>query len=314
MRLLERLNTPKAFLILVLALLAVNGGLVLVKFSEPEGIFASTRDVVLVGAGDIADCSDPEGTGSTGGEDTATLLDGITGTVFTAGDNAYPYGTDADFNDCYGPSWGRHKARTYPAPGDHEYLATNEASGYFNYFGAVAGDPSKSYYSYNLGEWHIVVLNTKCGPAGGCGDDSPELRWLKEDLAANPKACTLAYWHHPLFSSGHHGNNAYIKPIWNALYAANADVVVNGHDHDYERFAPQDPAGVADPVRGIREFVVGTGGAALRPFETIEPNSEVRNADTHGVLKLTLHPTGYDWEFVPVAGETFTDSGSGRCH
>ncbi len=280
------------------------------KFSEPEGIFASTRDVVLVGAGDIADCSDPEGTG---GDDTAALLDGITGTVFTIGDNAYPSGTDANFNDCYGPSWGRHKARTYPSPGNHEYDTPN-ASGYFNYFGAAAGDPGEGYYSYDLGGWHVVVLNSMCGNVGGCGDDSPMLRWLNEDLAANPKACTLAYWHHPLFSSGKNGNNDYIKPIWNALYAANVDVAVNGHDHIYERFAPQNPSGVADADRGIREFVVGTGGAKLYPLATIQPNSEVRNTDTRGVLKLTLREANYDWEFVPVEGQTFTDFGSANCY
>ena len=308
------MNTPKALLILVLALLVINGGIVLLKLSEPEEISAGARDVVLVGAGDIADCPDPEGSGSTGAEDTAALLDDITGTVFTVGDNAYPSGTDADFNDCYGPSWGRHKARTYPSPGNHDYETPN-ASGYFNYFGAAAGDPTEGYYSYDLGEeWHVVVLNSMCGNVGGCGDDAPMLRWLKEDLAANPKACTLAYWHHPLFSSGNHGNNAYINPIWDALYAANADVVVNGHDHIYERFAPQNPSGVADSDMGIREFVVGTGGAYHSPLGRILPNSEVRNTDTHGILKLTLHQTSYDWEFVPVEGQTFTDSGSANCH
>jgi acid phosphatase type 7 len=268
---------------------------------------------VLVGAGDIATCP------STGDEDTAALLDGIDGTVFTLGDNAYPDGTDADFQNCYEPSWGRHKSsllrtRTYPTPGNHEYH-TPGASGYFDYFGAVAGDSSEGYYSYNLGGWHIVVLNSACENVGGCGDDSPMLEWLKNDLATNPQSCTLAYWHHPLFSSGNvHGNDTKMRPAWDALYAAGADVVLSAHEHVYERFAPQSPSGAYDPQGGIREFVVGTGGADLYGWGTIQPNSEVRNNTAHGVLKLTLNATSYDWEFVPVADETFTDSGSGSCH
>jgi hypothetical protein len=261
----------------------------------------------LVGAGDIASCS------STKDEATAELLDNIVGTVFTAGDNVYENGTDAEFKTCYEPSWGRHEAVTYPSVGNHEYH-TAQASGYFNYFGSAAGDPPKGYYSYDLGEWHIVVLNSMCEHVGGCDANSSMVQWLRNDLATNPKTCTLAYWHHPLFSSGEHGNQTQMKPAWEALYEADADVVVNGHDHVYERFALQDPSGEADSVRGIREFVVGTGGANLVPFKDIKPNSEVRNADTYGVMKLTLRSTRYDWEFVPVAGETFTDSGSGGCH
>lgn len=258
---------------------------------------------VLVGAGDIATCP------STGDEATADLIDDIDGTVFTVGDNVYPDGTDADFENCYEPSWGRHKPRTFPGPGNHEYH-TPGASGYFDYFGAAAGDPAEGYYSYNVGAWHVVVLNSNVAVEPGFAQQE----WLRADLASNTTSCTVAYWHHPLFSSGLHGNQNSMKPIWDALYAANVDVVVNGHDHDYERFALQDPSGEADPARGIREFVVGTGGGGLRPFETIQPNSEVRNADTHGVLKLTLNPTSYDWEFIPVTGETFTDSGSDSCN
>lgn len=257
---------------------------------------------VLVGAGDIAACP------STGDEATADLIDDIDGTIFTMGDNAYPDGTDADFQNCYEPSWGRHKPRTYPSPGNHEYH-TPGASGYFDYFGAAAGDPAKGYYSYNLGAWHVVVLNSNIAAE----PDSTQHEWLSADLASTA-TCTVAYWHHPLFSSGLHGNQNNMKLTWDALYAANVDVVVNGHDHDYERFAPQDPSGEADSARGIREFVAGTGGVGLRPFETIQPNSEVRNSDTHGVLKLTLNPTSYNWEFIPVTGETFTDSGSASCH
>ncbi len=301
MRFLENLNTPKAMVMVLVLVLIVNG------FLFYHYRLSSRQEEILVGAGDIAVCS------SEGDEATADLLDGIAGTVFTAGDNAYPSGTYDEFENCYGPSWGRHKARTYPSPGNHEYYTAN-ASGYFDYFGAAAGDPSEGYYSYELGEWHVIVLNSMCENVDGCEDGSPMLRWLKEDLAANPKRCTLAYWHHPLFSSGPHGNQAKMKPTWDALYEANADVVVNAHDHIYERFAPQDPDGAADPTRGIREFVVGTGGAELYPLGTIKPNSEVRSNDTFGVLQLKLRSGSYDWEFVPVEGETLMDSGSGSCH
>jgi hypothetical protein len=262
---------------------------------------------VLVGAGDIADCV------SQGDEATAKLLDGISGTVFTTGDNAYESGTAAEFDNCYGPTWGRHKARTKPTVGDDDY-ETPGASGYFGYFGSAAGDPSRGYYSYNRGDWHLVALNSVCEKVGGCGATSPMVTWLKNDLAANPKQCTLAYFHDPLFSSGVKGRRAKMRPIWDALYAAHADVVVNGHDHVYERFAPQRPDGTLDTVRGIREFVVGTGGAPLSTFGTIKPNSQVRNRHTHGVLKLTLRPEGYEWRFVPESGQSFTDSGTTSCH
>ena len=264
-------------------------------------------DPVLVGAGDIASCS------SAGDEATANLLDGIAGTVYTLGDNAYESGTATEFANCYDPTWGRQKARTRPAPGNHDYN-TAGAGGYYGYFGAAAGDPSKGYYSYDLGAWHIVVLNSNCAVAGGCGAGSPQEQWLRQDLAASAAGCTLAYWHHPRFSSGEHGSDATMQAFWQALYDLNADVVLSGHDHDYERFAPQTPAGAADPARGIREFVVGTGGRSHYAITTVQPNSEAHNDTTYGVLKLTLHPSGYEWRFVPEAGKTFTDSGSGACH
>jgi hypothetical protein len=276
------------------------------KASAPDA--ATTGDPVLVGAGDISDCSNDND------EVTAKLLDGIDGTVFTTGDNAYPNGTDAEFKDCYDPTWGRHKARTKPSPGNHDYH-TAGASGYFNYFGAAAGDLSKGYYSYDLGEWHVVALNGMCKDVGGCGDASPQITWLKQDLASNQKECTLAIWHHPLFSSGdEHGNDPKMKAAWDTLYAANAELVLNGHDHVYERFAPQTPSAVVDPTNGIREFVVGTGGGSHDGLGTRRANSEVFNDDTYGVLKLTLHPGSYDWQFVPEAGKTFTDSGTNNCH
>ena len=266
-------------------------------------------DPVLVGAGDIASCS------SSGDEATANLLDNLTGTVFTLGDNAYSSGSSTEYANCYGPSWGRHRSRTKPTPGNHEYYTAN-ATGYFGYFGNAAGDPAKGYYSYDLGAWHIIVLNSNSSCTTiSCAAGSAQDTWLRADLAAHSNVCTLAYWHHPRFNSGaEHGNNTAVANFWNALYQYGADVILNGHEHIYERFAPQTPAAVADPAKGIREFVVGTGGASHYGFGTIQPNSQVRNGTAYGVLKLTLHATSYDWQFVPVAGATFTDSGTGSCH
>jgi acid phosphatase type 7 len=205
----------------------------------------------------------------------------------------------------------------YPTVGNHEHYSTASASGYIGYFGAsrVSYDAStKGYYSYNLGEWHMVALNLMCEQVGGCGASSPMVTWLKKDLAADPRTCTLAYFHHPLFSSGSSsGGNSKMKLSWEALYGSRADVILNGHVHNYERFAPQTSSGVADPERGIREFVVGTGGYSLNSFKTTVAISQVRNANAYGVLKLTLHPSSYDWKFVPVAGQTYTDSGSDSC-
>jgi acid phosphatase type 7 len=302
------LNTPMGALVVVVVLVVGNAFLFFAFYLPRTPVPIS--DPVLVGAGDIADCA------SSGDEATAKLLDDLSGTVYTLGDNAYEYGAPSEFSECYDPTWGRHKARTRPSVGNHDYY-TPEASGYFDYFGSAAGDPKKGYYSYDLGGWHIVVLNSKCWEVevGGCGSFSLMVNWLEQDLASSPLRCTLAYWHHPLFSSGYHGNIPRMKPSWEALYAADAEVVLNGHDHNYERFAPQSPSGAADDARGIRQFVVGTGGGELRPFRTtIEAHSEVRNANTFGVLKLTLHPNSYEWKFVPVGGTTFTDSGTSDCH
>ena len=289
--------------LVVVVVLATIAAIIIHVWRPPEA-----NGPVLVGAGDIATCHNQQD------EATAKLLEKIPGTVFTMGDNAYPSGTSHQFEDCYGPNWGKYKVRTRPAVGNHEYQ-TDGASGYFDYFGSAAGQPSKGYYGYDLGDWHVVVLNSMCQNVGGCGPGSPMVGWLEKDLAANSeKKCTLAYFHHPLFSSGEHGNQTKMTATWEALYAANADVVVNGHDHDYERFAPQRPDGTNDPQRGIREFVVGTGGAERRPFRAIEPNSQAYDDQTPGVLKLTLNPASYDWEFIPVAGKTFTDSGTESCH
>jgi ABC-type transporter MlaC component len=270
---------------------------------------ASNQEVVvMVGAGDIASCV------SDGDEATADLLDTVDGLVFTLGDHAYEAGTPIEFAACYEESWGRHRARTRPTPGNHDYL-TPGASGYFEYFGAAAGPPDKGYYAYDLGTWRVIVLNSNCAAIGGCGPGSPQERWLRRELASHPRACTLAYWHHPRFSSGPHGSDLAYVTFWQALFENSADVVLGGHDHTYERFSRQRPDGVPDPHRGIRQFVVGTGGATHHPF--VGPalaNSEVRNDDTFGVLKLTLHTSSYEWQFIPVAGRTFTDSGVSRCH
>ncbi|MFE0020296.1 DNRLRE domain-containing protein [Amycolatopsis sp. NPDC059021] len=262
-----------------------------------------TGDPVFVGAGDIA------GAGSSQ-EATATLLDGIPGTVYTLGDNAYDSGTLAEYNTYYDPTWGRQKARTKPAPGNHEYN-TPGATGYYTYFGAAAGDPAKGYYSYDLGNWHIITINSEVAHTAG----SVQEQWLVADLAASTKPCTLALWHKPRWTSGtDHAPDTSFGAMWQDLYNANADVVLGGHNHQYERFAPQNPSGQLDTARGIREFVAGTGGRSHYTFGTPQPNSEVRNGDTFGVLKLTLHNNSYDWQFVPEAGKTFTDSGTTTCH
>ncbi len=269
---------------------------------------ATPAEAVLLAAGDIASCS------SSGDEATARLLDELPGTVATLGDAAYPNGSAANFRACYGPGWGRHSARTRPAPGNHEYESARAAP-YFAYFGTLAGDPSKGYYSYELGAWHVVVVNSNCAEVGGCGTGSAQERWVRADLAASGARCTLAYWHHPLFTSGaNHPPAVEMRPIFTALYEAGAEVVLAGHNHQYERFAPLAPDGQLDPGRGIRSFVVGTGGASHYAFGRVRPNSEARDATTFGVLRLVLRADGYDWRFVPVPGGRFTDAGSGSCH
>jgi 3',5'-cyclic AMP phosphodiesterase CpdA len=262
---------------------------------------APAPDEIFVGAGDIARCGAEES------EATAKLLDRIPGTVFTLGDNVYPRGTAELFAQCYEPTWGRHKRRTFPTPGNHDW---EEAAGapYFAYFGASAGPAGLGYYSYTLGAWHIISLNSQVG----AGPGSPQYEWLKADLAASPAACTLAMWHHPLFSSGPNGNTSRMRDVWRVLNQSGVDVVLSGNDHVYERFAPQDADARPSP-RGIREFVVGTGGYALYNRASFQPNSEAWENQTWGVLKLTLKTGGYSWEFVPIAGKTFRDFGSAAC-
>src|SRR6266540_1481528 len=274
----------------------------------PTGQVTADPPALLVGAGDIASCS------STGDDATAKLLDSISGTVFTIGDDAYENGSSSDFTKCYHPNWGRHKARTKPSAGNHEYQ-TSGATGYFNYYGTAGGEPGKGYYSYDVGDWHVIVLNSNISMSAG----STQEQWLKADLAANPRFCTLAYWHHPLYAStsgsGSGGvTESKVRPIWDDLYASGADLVLGGHRHMYERQAPQKPDRTADPLYGVREIVVGTGGESHISPTNVSKNSEVRNGDTYGVLKLWLYADSYAWKFVPIAGKTFSDSGSTACH
>jgi acid phosphatase type 7 len=279
----------------------------------------TTGDPVIGAAGDVA--CDPSNSSFNGGNGTSTncrqkavsdvmLKSGLT-TVLVLGDSQYEDGALSKYQQSYDPSWGRLKTITRPAVGNHEYL-TAGASGYFSYFGAAAGDKTKGYYSYNIGAWHLIALNSNCSQVGGCGAGSPQEQWLKADLTANQNMCTLAYWHHPRFSSGQHGSNSAYDAFWKDLYAAGVEVVLNGHDHIYERFAPQSPSAAADP-KGIQQFTVGTGGKNHTTVVAIQPNSVARNIDTYGFLKLSLHAGSYDWQFVPEPGKTFTDSGTRNC-
>jgi hypothetical protein len=266
-------------------------------------------DVVLTGAGDIASC------GLRGDTETSDLLVNQPGTIFTAGDNAYENGSTANYASCYAPTWGRVLDRTtLPAVGNHDWN-TPGAAGYLAYFGSAAAPNGTTWYSTNLGAWHVIVLDSNCAKVGGCVAGSPQGRWLAADLAAHADArCTLAIWHHPRFSSGEHGNDADVGPFWEQLVAAHADLVINGHDHDYERFAPQNAAGNEDRKTGLREIVVGTGGASLRTFPNVAANSEIRLAGEWGVIRLTLHVANYDWEFLPATKGAITDYGSALCH
>ena len=258
----------------------------------------SSGETILVGAGDIATCDRDED------EFTAQLLDSIPGTVFTTGDNAYVNGSYSEYISCYDPSWGRHKSRTKPSPGNHEYN-TSGAAGYFQYFNNIP-----SYYAYDLGSWRIYALNSEIDVSAS----SAQVKWLEEDLAANPSQCVLAYWHTPRWSSGaKNGSRADMQTLWQILYDAGAELVINGHEHNYERFAEMDESG-AEVTQGLREIVAGTGGAGLYDFGTPLAASQVRNNTSYGVLKLTLHSTSYDWGFISIPGSTFTDSGSDTCH
>ena len=262
---------------------------------------------VLFAAGDIASC------GSEGDEITARLVAARRGTVATLGDTVYEAGTTGEFRNCYAPSWGRFKRRTRPSLGNHDY-GTSGAAGYFGYFGRAAGPAGQGWYAYELGSWRVIVLNSNCAQVGGCEEGTPQARWLRAELASRRRLCTLAYWHHPRFSSGRHGSDLTVAPFWRILYRAGADVVLSGHDHSYERFAPQTPEGRLDRRRGIRQFVVGTGGRSHYAFGGRVANSTARSSGAFGVLQLTLRAGRYDWRFLAEPRKRFSDAGSTRCH
>ncbi|HEV7364697.1 MAG TPA: metallophosphoesterase [Gemmatimonadales bacterium] len=264
-----------------------------------ESAALSAATVTVAAAGDITGCSSGSQASAT-----AKLVEKIPGLVLTLGDNAYPDGSTANFR-CYNSSWGKFKSRTRPAPGNHDYHMSN-AAGYFSYFGSAAGPSRRGYYSFDAGAWHIVSLNSE-------SNLSAEGPWLKADLAANRAKCTLAYWHQPLFTSGAvHPPATKMRPLFTILYNAGAEIVLSGHNHQYERFAPQNPTGAADPTKGIVQFVAGTGGEGTYAFRSPMRNSQARYRG-FGVLRLELRLGGYTYSFIPVSGG-FKDTGSGPCH
>lgn len=268
-----------------------------------------TNAVTIVAAGDIADCRQvaPE---LSGAAQTAALVAATDAAVLTLGDNTYPVGAHGEFADCFEPTWGRFGSRLRPSPGNHDYQ-TPGAAGYYAYFGERAGPSGRGYYSFDVGGWHIISMNSAVDARTG----SPQYRWLVEDLqSSSTKLCTLVYWHHPVFSSGPHGNDPRMRDALAALHAAGADVLLVGHDHVYERLAPHDAAGEPDPARGIRSFTVGTGGAPLYEFKAPHPRSEARDASAHGILRLVLGDGVYRWEFMPSGGGRSRDHGLGACH
>jgi hypothetical protein len=299
-------------------------------FLIPQASLNAVSDPVIAAAGDIA--CDPSSSSFRDGIGGSTychqkftadlLVNAHLAAVLALGDTQYYCGGYDAYMSAYNLSWGRLKSITHPAVGNHEYLTyggtgctpeNTGAAGYFKYFGGAAGTPGKGYYSFNIGKWHLIALNSNCASVAGCAASSPQGQWLQSDLLAHKNKCILAFWHIPLFSSG--GRDARnTQALWQLLYNSNADLILGAHDHIYERFAPMSPDGQFDPARGIRSFIVGTGGASHTTIGAVAPFSEVRSASTFGVLMLTLHSNSYDWRFVPEAGKSFTDSGSNTCH
>lgn len=269
--------------------------------------------VTVYAAGDIADCRKKPATESMAARTAELIAAGLdkdgTARAITLGDNTYPVGKPDEFTKCYEPTWGRFKDKTLPSPGNHDY-SMPMALGYYNYFGELAGADRRGYYATQLGKWRILSLNSNLEQP----QKQAQLNWLKEELTSNKQSCTLAFWHHPVFSSGGHGNNENMQDAWKMLAEAKVDIVLTAHDHDYERFAPLDANGDRDDKQGIRSFVVGTGGAKLTPMFLPKGTTEIRDNATHGVLKLSLHDKSYEWEFLPVPGQSFTDKGKGVCH
>ncbi len=312
-----RLRTPSshhlfyAFLLLLAATL--NGCSTHSASLAQAGNELPGAGLAIYAAGDIADCRKESAAATMAARTAALIADALdadpAATALTLGDNVYQNGTAAEHANCYTPTWGRFKARTLPSPGNHEYY-TAGGNGYYDYFGALAGPDRRGYYSVELGNWHIISLNSNLKDAA----QQAQLDWLKTDLAARHGSCALAYWHHPVFSSGGHGNNRQMRAAWQLLQDAGTDVILSAHDHDYERFELQNLDARADAAHGMRQFVVGTGGAELSPFVIVRDNSLVRDNGTYGVLKLTLKATGYAWQYLPVGGGTLQDTGSTLCH
>lgn len=330
-------NFFRVFVLLAAVTLAAALLVLAVPPGQPAQAQVTGPQATLVGAGDIASCNYNRDYQTAKVVDSAIATASAPVTIFTLGDNAYPDGTAAQFRNCYDPTWGGSHLgqRTditptlynpqmwdltrLPAVGNHEYR-TADASAYFDYFGARAGDPTKGYYSYDVGSWHFIVLNSNCAEVGGCSKKSPQGRWLKADLANHPASCTAASFHHPLYTSSTADTNI-VRPFWDTLYSAGADVILSGHAHYYERFLPQRPDGTLDPFYGLHEFVVGTGGAApTNPMRFPRATNSVIDSEkepgktAYGVLRLDIYAGNYAWEFLPIEGETFTDSGTGQCH
>jgi hypothetical protein len=281
----------------------------------------TATSVMVAAAGDVACATSDKSYNNGLGTSTACrqrytsdlLVNGDYDAVLALGDLQYDSGALSQFNASYDPTWGRANAMVHPVVGNHEY-GQSGASGYFDYFGSAAGPVGKGYYSFDVGAWHVVAINSNCSQVGGCGTGSAQETWLRADLSAHPAACTIAMWHHARWSSGHDGDNTFMQTMWSDLYNAHVEILLSGHSHDYERFAAQDANGKLDTAGGVRQFVVGTGGAFFTGIGSADANSQVRNNDTFGVLALTLRDTGYDWRFIPETGRTFTDSGSDTCH
>lgn len=280
---------------------------------DVANIVVPGKAYTIYAAGDIADCRKHSPADTDAAKTAALIATGLASdkdsAVLMLGDATYPVGRMEEFTNCYEPTWGKFKARTYPAPGNHEYY-TPGAIGYYAYFGEAARPEGRRYYSVELGKWHVISLNSNLTS----DEHKAQLAWLNADLDQHKTLCTLAFWHHPAYSSGGHGNNENMIDAWRILHAAKADVVLAGHDHDYERFAPQDGEGQRDDAGGIREFVVGTGGAKLTSFGLRKSNSAVSSNTTHGVLRMALKDTGYEWEFLPAPGNGFSDRGAALCH
>jgi hypothetical protein len=297
----------RASLSFVVALLFGLTGL-----AAAPAVVADTAWHTLIGAGDIAVCGTNQNDSATAALVKAALDADTTAWAFTAGDNVYPNGSSNYYTSCYAPTWGQFKQRTRPVPGNHDFYDNPNGEGYFGYFGLLAGPKDRGWYRYDLGTWRIYALTSECAQGTTCF--TRQYNWLKSDLDAYPHQCALAIWHQPRFSDGPHGSSTRMDPVWKLLYAHGAEFVISGHDHDYERFAMMNGTGQKDPTKGMRQFVVGTGGAGLYSFKTTLATSQVRNSATHGVLRLVLKAASYEWHFMPIAGETFSDAGSNNCH